>query len=182
MTLFANKPVPTLLILALVAILAFVFVMPHMGTHTYTTSSGGGSASEALVDDTVDYTLLEGETIIYVESRHSNLGHSIVNNVAAQTIVSETIAIFNGQDPNGMSRLLCKVVEMLNGKTYTSIWKASIEDPLVGSVAVFTSDGVWITAFDGKARNVFEYGTPRASKSWKMSPCDTIMPPPMALP
>ncbi len=179
MSTFMRRMPILLAVLALFGVY-FVFIAPGLSRSvTFSTSS---SNSQALVDDTVDYTLLESENIIYVESRHSNLGHSIVNNVAAQTIVSETIAIFNGQDPNGMSRLLCKVVEMLNGKTYTSIWKASIEDPLVGSVAVFTSDGVWITAFDGKARNVFEYGTPRASKSWKMSPCDTIMPPPMALP
>lgn len=170
------------IVLAVLAVFGVYFVFIAPGLSRSVTFSTSSSNSQALVDDTVDYTLLESETIIYVESRHSNLGHSIVNNVAAQTIVSETLAVFNGQDPNGMSRLLCKVVEMLNGKTYTSIWKASIEDPLVGSVAVFTSDGVWITAFDGKARNVFEYGTPRASKSWKMSPCDTIMPPPMALP
>ncbi len=182
MSTIANRQFPVILILVLAVIMTFVFVVPNMGTHVIS-SSGGGSSSEALVDDTVDYALLEEETIIYVESRHTNLGHAIVNSVAAQTIVEQTIATFNrGQDPNGLARLLCKTVEMINGKTYYSMWMASLENPAVGSVAVYTSDGVWITAFDGKAKDVFEYGTPRGSKSWKMSPCDTFMPPPMALP
>lgn len=128
----------------------------------------GSSAGTSVVDD-----------VPYLEfARHTDPSHIVQQSAEAQALITQTYQQWQVVKSNGPEQdLLCKVVNMVNGLTYVSMWFADGSGS-TGSVSVYNADnGQWITSYPGKSRDLFEKGTPHGSKSWNIVPCDTLTPP-----